>query len=115
MFKPVPMLYLRAVVLSRDERPVLRGLGDLGVVHTIKAEAGPETAPIAPPDNAAERGRCDALVARIDALLESFAAETGAAPAETADAAPSGKAASRGRRLFAHEMPKKWYNSRCRH
>ena len=89
MFKPVPMLYLRAVVLSRDERPVLRGLGDLGVVHTIKAEAGPETAPIAPPDNAAERGRCDALVARIDALLESFAAETGAAPAETADAAPS--------------------------
>ncbi len=72
MFKPVPMLYLRAVVLSRDERNVLRGLGDLGVVHTTKSEAGPETAPIDPPDNAAEMARCDALVERVDALLEAF-------------------------------------------
>jgi V/A-type H+-transporting ATPase subunit I len=66
------MLYLRAVVLSRDERNVLRGLGDLGVVHTTKSEAGPETAPIDPPDNAAEMARCDALVERVDALLEAF-------------------------------------------
>ena len=69
MFKPVPMLYLRAVVLSRDERNVLRGLGDLGVVHTTKSEAGPETAPIAPPDNAAEMGRCDELVERIERIV----------------------------------------------
>ena len=32
----------------------LAELGDLGVVHTTKSEAGPETAPIDPPDNAAE-------------------------------------------------------------
>ena len=84
MFKPVPMKYLRAVVLSRDERNVLRGLGDLGVVHTTKSEAGPESAPIAPPDNAAEMSRCDALVSRIDALLEAFAQPVAQADAEGA-------------------------------
>ena len=89
MFKPVPMLYLRAVVLSRDERNVLRGLGDLGVVHTTKSEAGPETAPIAPPDNAAEMERCDAVVARIDAILEAFSQSAGSATADSgSNAAP---------------------------
>ncbi len=87
MFKPVPMKYLRAVVLSRDERNVLRGLGDLGVVHTTKSEAGPESAPIAPPDNAAEMSRCDVLVSRIDALLEAFAQPVAQADAE--DATPA--------------------------
>ena len=82
MFKPVPMLYLRAVVLLRDERNVLRGLGDLGVVHTTKSEAGPDTAPIPPPDNALEMARCDAIVARIDALLEAFAQPIGTTSAE---------------------------------
>ena len=89
MFKPVPMLYLRAVVLSRDERNVLRGLGDLGVVHTTKSEAGPETAPIDPPDNAAEMGRCDELVERIDALLEAFAQPVDATSDLDASNAPS--------------------------
>ena len=89
MFKPVPMLYLRAVVLSRDERNVLRGLGDLGVVHTTKSEAGPETAPIDPPDNAAEMGRCDELVERIDALLEAFAQPVDATSDQDASNAPS--------------------------
>ena len=89
MFKPVPMLYLRAVVLSRDERNVLRGLGDLGVVHTTKSEAGPESAPIDPPDNAAEMGRCDELVERIDALLEAFAQPVDATSDQDASSAPS--------------------------
>ncbi len=89
MFKPVPMLYLRAVVLSRDERNVLRGLGDLGVVHTTKSEAGPESAPIDPPDNAAEMGRCDELVERIDALLEAFAQPVDATSDQDASNAPS--------------------------
>ena len=89
MFKPVPMLYLRAVVLSRDERNVLRGLGDLGVVHTTKSEAGPESAPIDPPDNAAEMGRCDELVERIDALLEAFAQPVDATSDLDASSAPS--------------------------
>ncbi len=89
MFKPVPMLYLRAVVLSRDERNVLRGLGDLGVVHTTKSEAGPESAPIDPPDNAAEMGRCDELVERIDALLEAFAQPVDATSDLDASNAPS--------------------------
>ena len=84
MFKPVPMLYLRAVVLSRDERNVLRGLGDLGVVHTTKSEAGPETAPIDPPDNAVEMARCDEIAARIDAVLEAFAQSGDVDPAKAA-------------------------------
>ena len=82
MFKPVPMLYLRAVVLLRDERNVLRGLGDLGVVHTTKSEAGPESAPIAPPNNAIEMQRCDEVVSRIDALLEAFGQPVDPAQAE---------------------------------
>ena len=82
MFKPVPMLYLRAVVLLRDERNVLRGLGDLGVVHTTKSEAGPESAPIAPPNNAIEMQRCDEAVSRIDALLEAFGQPVDPAQAE---------------------------------
>ena len=76
------MLYLRAVVLLRDERNVLRGLGDLGVVHTTKSEPGPEAAPIAPPNNAIEMQRCDELVSRIDALLEAFGKPVDAAQAE---------------------------------
>ena len=92
MFKPVPMLYLRAVVLSRDERNVLCGLGDLGVVHTTKSEAGPDTAPINPPDNAIEMGRCDELAARIDAILEAFAQSGDSAPGKAGaeeDGAPA--------------------------
>ena len=85
MFKPVPMLYLRAVVLSRDERNVLRGLGDLRVVHTTRAETGPEAAPIAPPDNTVEMRQCDAIIRRIDVLLEAFGQPAAAAsPAEDA-------------------------------
>ena len=77
------MLYLRAVVLLRDERNVLRGLGDLGVVHTTKSEPGPEAAPIAPPNNAIEMQRCDEVVSRIDALLEAFGMPVDAAQAES--------------------------------
>lgn len=77
MFNPVPMKFLKAVILSRDKRGVLRGLGKLGVLHLAEAPAGTETAPIAPPDNAEERSRCNALIARIDSLLDDFRKSAG--------------------------------------
>lgn len=81
MFKPVPMIYLRAVVLSRDERNVLRGLGSLGVLQLAAAEAGPETAPVAPPDNGDELEQCGSLVSRIASLEKEFAKDLPDGPA----------------------------------
>ena len=68
MFRPVAMARLSAVVLERDERAVLRGLGRLGVMHLLRTRPGPDTAPLAPPDRTAELARCDELLARIDNL-----------------------------------------------
>ncbi len=59
MFSAVPMMRLSAVVLDRDERAVLRGLGRLGVMHIARTRAGPETAPLEPPDRSEQRVRCD--------------------------------------------------------
>lgn len=72
MLKPVRMKYIRALVLSRDERAVLRSLGRAGVVQLSSARAD-DAAPIAAPDNSAEIARCDALVASADELLKGFA------------------------------------------
>ncbi|MDD5707076.1 MAG: V-type ATPase 116kDa subunit family protein [Kiritimatiellae bacterium] len=65
MFSAVPMLRLSALVLDRDERAVLRGLGELGVVHIARMKAGPETAPFEPPDRSETRLRCERLLVRI--------------------------------------------------
>ena len=59
MFSPVPMRRLQAVVLARDERAVLRGLGELDVVHLTRADA---EAPLSsPPDHLEAIARCDRL------------------------------------------------------
>ena len=42
MFKSAPMVELQAIVLSRDELAVLRGLGELGAMQLTKAEPGPD-------------------------------------------------------------------------
>ena len=60
------MKRLTVVVLERDERTVLRGLGELGAVHLVCAGAGPDTAPHAPPDRSDDLARCADFVARID-------------------------------------------------
>jgi V/A-type H+-transporting ATPase subunit I len=62
------MMRLRAVVLVRDERTVLRGLGELGVIQLVRTKAGPDTAPLAPPDYAPERARGEALRTRVAEL-----------------------------------------------
>ncbi len=72
MFKPAPMLRLSVVVLERDQRALLRELGDLGAVQLARADPGPETAPLPPPDHAAELARCDRLLARLEDLRRAL-------------------------------------------
>ena len=75
MFSPVAMKRLSVIVLERDERAVLRGLGRLGAVHLYRTRAGPDTAPQEPPDRSVQLARCDALAARIDGLRKRLAPE----------------------------------------
>lgn len=72
MLSAVPMRRLSVVLLEREERAVLRGLGRIGVVHITRAPAGPETAPIEPRDRSAERAQCDRLCERITELRKSL-------------------------------------------
>lgn len=72
MFKPVSMVRLKAVVLERDERAALRGLGELGALHLVRTLAGPATAPLAAPDRAVELARCDRLLARVAELRRTL-------------------------------------------
>jgi len=62
------MKRLSVVVLERDERTVLRGLGALGAVHLVRTGAGPDTAPQDPPDRSDSLARCDDLLGRIDTI-----------------------------------------------
>ena len=68
MFSAVEMKRLSVVVLERDERTVLRGLGALGAVHLVRTGAGPDTAPQDPPDRSDSLARCDDLLGRIDTI-----------------------------------------------
>jgi V/A-type H+/Na+-transporting ATPase subunit I len=70
VLSPVAMKRLNAVVLDRDARPVLRQLGRMGVMHLLRTEAGPDTAPLAPPDRSAELAKAEALVGRLESLRE---------------------------------------------
>jgi len=81
MFRPVAMQRLSVVVLERDERAVLRGLGRLGAIHLLRTRAGPDTAPQEPPDRSADLARCDDLTARIDALCHRIGMEEFPEPA----------------------------------
>lgn len=70
MFSATPMMRLSAVVLQHDERTVLRGLGELGAVQLVRTKAGPETAPLDPPDHTPERTQGEALRVRIAELRQ---------------------------------------------
>ena len=74
MFSPVTMRRLQAIALARDERTVLRGLGELGAIHLTRAEA--EAALSNPPDHREAIARCDQLLARITELAIPFVAGT---------------------------------------
>lgn len=81
MFKAVAMKRLSVVALERDQRAVLRSLGRLGVLHLIRTEAGPDTAPLPAIDRSAALRRCDELLARIDNLCRRLEIQL---PAEAA-------------------------------
>lgn len=64
MFSSAPMLRLRALVLARDARAVLRDWGERGTVQLTRSAPGPDTAPLAPRDRSVELARCRRLLAR---------------------------------------------------
>ena len=72
MFSPAPMMRLNAVVLEKDALRVLRRLGELGVMELIRSEAGPDTAPLPPPDTAEYTARCRRLQARAAELQKAL-------------------------------------------
>ncbi len=72
MFRPVAMKRLSVVVLERDQRAVLRHLGESGVVQLTRTPSGPETAPLAARDRSGELARCDRLLTRVADLCRSL-------------------------------------------
>jgi len=72
VFSTVEMKRLSVVVLERDERAVLRGLGMLGAVHLVRTGAGPDTAPQEPPDRSEVLARCDNLTGRTDKIFRQL-------------------------------------------
>ena len=62
MFKPVQMKYLRAMVLSRDEKVVLKALGRVGLMQL--SSSGKEQSPMPPVDNGEEIALCDGGIRR---------------------------------------------------
>jgi len=82
VFRPAEMKRLSVVVLEQDCRRVLRGLGQLGVVHLVRSRAGPETAPEPPPDRSVELARCDAILDRVTALARDLDLELREPPPE---------------------------------
>ena len=85
MLGPVPMMRLRAVVLERDRRAVLCGLGRLGALELTQTPAGADTAPLAPPDRHAQLAACDGLAARMDEVRRALGIPASAGPAEPAE------------------------------
>jgi V/A-type H+-transporting ATPase subunit I len=66
------MVQVNALILKRDERAVLYGLGRAGVIHLARTEAGPSTAPLEPPDKGADLARCGALLQRLESAFRAL-------------------------------------------
>lgn len=66
------MMQLSLVVLERDERAVLRHLGQLGAVQLVRTEASAGSPSLAPRDRAAELARCGRLLGRVEELRASL-------------------------------------------
>lgn len=72
MFRPVPMLKMNSVILEKDERSVLLELGRLGVYHLVRSRAGPDTAPLDPPNTEVSLQRCDHIHSRCTELIKQL-------------------------------------------
>lgn len=72
MFRPAPMMRLSVVVLERDERSVLRGLGRLGAVQLVSTPSGQQATPRPPPDRSREIAVCERIQSRVAELRRSL-------------------------------------------
>ncbi len=72
MFRVVSMMRISAVVLARDERAVLKGLGRLGAVQLMRFPSGEDTSSLAARDNAGEMERYEGIRARLQELHQSL-------------------------------------------
>jgi len=70
MFRAVPMMKLRALVLERDERRVFKSLGESGAIQLARSQAGEDTAPLPPRDRAEEIARCGRMRTRIETIRQ---------------------------------------------
>jgi V/A-type H+-transporting ATPase subunit I len=82
------MKRLSLVVLERDGHAVMRAMGRLGAIHLVRTKAGPDTAPLDPPDHSEAIGRCDEMLARIENLRRRLGVEEEAAPAGSTEETP---------------------------
>ncbi len=72
MFRTVPMMRVRAIVLAHDERRVLKGLGALGAVHLTRTRTDTDAELLAPADYTGELARYDRIRGRIQELRQSL-------------------------------------------
>lgn len=72
MFRAVPMMRLQAIVLARDERAVVKGLGDLGAVQLMRTP--PETAlsELVDPDFSGDLTRHDRIKSQVRELRQAL-------------------------------------------
>ena len=70
MFRAVPMMQLQILVLARDERPVLEGLGESGAIQLMIAHQGPDTLSLATPDYSQEIASYDRMRTRVQGLRQ---------------------------------------------
>jgi V/A-type H+-transporting ATPase subunit I len=70
------MARVEAVLLKKDARTALRGLGEAETVQLIDAQPGPDTAPSAPADNGQALAACSALMARLELLRQELGPRT---------------------------------------
>jgi V/A-type H+/Na+-transporting ATPase subunit I len=69
MFSPEPMVRVSALVLKRDERALLYGLGRAGVVHLARSESDLPDAQPAPLDESPALATCEELMERVETLI----------------------------------------------
>lgn len=72
MFRAVPMTRISAVILARDERAVLKGLGRLGAVQLVHNHPEGDALPLAITDPAGEMERYEGIRARLQELHQSL-------------------------------------------
>ncbi len=84
MFRPVPMLRLKVLVLERDEKRVLRELGKIGILQLTRTPADSDSAPSSPRDRTREIARCDRALARAAEIRRAL--DAAAVPGKLAEA-----------------------------